>query len=541
MSHRRRLLADQDGFTLVAVTITMMVLGLFAVTTWAAANNALPGITHDSNRKRAYEAAEAGVQWYTFQLEKDTNFWTKCADVPNGVNMQGSRVGWRNVPGSTEQFAIEMMGSTNATTCGNDPTVLLDDGVLTIRVTGRFNGAQRQIVAKFRRSGFIDYIWYTMRETQPPAAYVNAADIQWAHDNCDVTRLLRPTTGLPSTRNLQDRDKLGCSLIQFKDTDVVKGPMHTEDSSFLACGNPTFGNSSSDKIEVAKAPSADGAFTEADGCSGPVHTVGTLVAPSKGLDLPDSNSELANVADYTFSGNTCLTFSGTTLKVSAGQTGWGRNVNGVDSRLQIKCPASATTQTITLQPNTVIWIANSGTCASGYDYYQMYDNPTTCGDVAVSGTYSTNITVGSANDIIINGNLTRGTSDGMMGLVADQFVRVYHPVNPTNRSSSTGCTNNLLSNPAVTQIDAAILATQGSFIADNWDCGSSLGDLKIRGAIAQYWRGTVGTSGNGDTGYDKAYEYDPRLKYREPPEFLDPTTALWNLLLQSEQSPVKSG
>ncbi|HEY4098234.1 MAG TPA: hypothetical protein VGM33_22105 [Baekduia sp.] len=529
MSQRRRLLADQDGFTLVAVTITMMVLGLFAVTAWAAANNALPGVTHDSDRKRAYEAAEAGVQWYQFQLEKDTNYWTACADVPNGVNMQGSRAGWRNVPNSPEQFSIELLGSTSAPTCVADPDdSLLDEGILSIRVTGRFNGKQRQIVAKFRRSGFLNYIYYTKWETLPPAAYGSQSEVDYAKDNCDQKRSLRPSS---------------CSAIQFPGGDTIQGPLHTEDDSLLVCGSPTFGRPNrGDSIEVAAATSKNTAYKQ-NNCTGTPTTNGTLVAPSQSILPPDNNAALSDVATYKYVGNTCLVFRPGYVDVYPNQTRWGQPATTShqtpvwpDYTNQIHCTGNPQTQQ--LHANTVIWVGNDGTCTADYAYLQTYQTASNCGDVAVSGTYSTNVTVGSADDIIVNGNLSNGDSDGIMGLVANQFVRVYHPV---TRSSRGGCSNL----PGVTPVDtieAAILATKGSFLTDNWDCGDPLGTLTVVGAIAQYWRGTVGT-GSGSTastGYLKNYNYDSRLRYREPPEFLDPKTAQWGLLLQSEQSPVKS-
>ena len=138
----RNFVQDQEGFTLIAVTITMMVLSLFVVSAWAAANNGLPGVSKDSDSKRAYEAAEAGVQWYQFQIQRDTNYWTQCADTPNSIYLKGGRpannatTGWRNVPGSNEAFAVELMGTTsNDSTCEGDPgTALLTDGVLTVRI-----------------------------------------------------------------------------------------------------------------------------------------------------------------------------------------------------------------------------------------------------------------------------------------------------------------------------------------------------------------------------------------------------------------------
>jgi Tfp pilus assembly protein PilX len=531
MSPFRRFATDQDGFTLVAVTVSMMVLGLFAVGAWAASNNALPGATRDVDSKRAYEAAEAGIQWYQFQIQKDTNFWTQCADSTNQIYMGGARpatsatTGWRNVPGSQEAFAVELMPNTAGTTdatCQDDPaTALLSDGVLTVRSTGRFNGAVRQIVAKFRRAGFIDYIYYTKRETSPPAAYGNVADTTWAGKNCDKIRSQRPTTNLPSD------NRNGCTEIQFRNTDVISGPFHTEDSSVLVCGTPQFGDTSADKVEITNATSATTWFKQASGCSGTPTPKGTLLAPAKTLDLPKNNLQLANQATITLKGATCLKFDGASLYAYTNQTTWGQGGT-------INCTGTATLYT--LASNTVIWVANNGACPDSYDYLQNYANSSNCGDVAVWGKYGTNVTIGAQDDVIVKDDLTQANDDAMMGLVANQFVRVYHPVSPTNRSSNqSGCSNN--GGAQVNDITAAILATQGSFITDNWDCGASLGDLNVTGAITQYWRGAVGTSGN--TGYTKNYVYDKRLRYREPPNFLDPTTALWSILRQSEQSPVK--
>jgi type II secretory pathway pseudopilin PulG len=519
MIRRHRLIANQDGFTLVAVTISMMVLSLFAVSAWAAANNALPGATKDNDSKRAYEAAEAGVQWYQFQIQRDTNYWTECADPTNGIYLKGGRPatsatsGWRSVPGSNEGFAIELIGTTTSdATCEDNPgSALLDSGVLTVRSTGRFNGKVRQIVAKFRRSGFIDYIYYTKRETANPITYDGAAAQQWARDNCDTTR---------------DKRDGSCQEIQFKTGDVIAGPVHTEDSSFWVCGTPQFGNSSADRVEIVAATSATSWYTQS--CSGTPNTPGTVIAPAKTLDLPKNNLQLASQATYTFSGRTCLQFNDAQLTVYTSPS-WG---NGV-----ITC--TGTSQTVTLGPNTVIWIANNGSCTDTYDHIQNYDNSSSCGDVAVSGKYSTNVTIGAQDDIIVTDDLTHpNNEDAMMGLVANQMVRAYHPVLPANHSSNGGsCSNN--GGSQVNEIDAAILATQGSFIADNWDCGNNLGKMTVKGAITQYWRGTVGTS-NGN-GYIKDYQYDDRLRYREPPNFLDPTTALWSVLRQSEQSPVQTG
>jgi hypothetical protein len=72
---------------------------------------------------------------------------------------------------------------------------------------------------------------------------------------------------------------------------------------------------------------------------------------------------------------------------------------------------------------------------------------------------------------------------------------------------------------------------------DNYYCGASLGTLTVNGAIAQNFRGPVGTSGG--TGYLKSYNFDDRLRYSNPPYFLKPVQAPWGLLRFSEQVPAQ--
>ena len=86
--------------------------------------------------------------------------------------------------------------------------------------------------------------------------------------------------------------------------------------------------------------------------------------------------------------------------------------------------------------------------------------------------------------------------EGVLGLVANNFVRIYHP-EPYNAETKTfECKNGTGSLQDVT-IDAAILAIAHSFIVDNYNCGAKLGTLDVNGAIAQKYRGAVGTGGSG--------------------------------------------
>ena len=78
-------------------------------------------------------------------------------------------------------------------------------------------------------------------------------------------------------------------------------------------------------------------------------------------------------------------------------------------------------------------------------------------------------------------------------------------------------------------IDAAILAITHSIIVDSYNCGKQMGTLTVHGALAQYYRGAVGTGSgsSSSTGYVKSYNYDSRLRYIQPPSFISPVKTAW--------------
>ncbi len=145
------------------------------------------------------------------------------------------------------------------------------------------------------------------------------------------------------------------------------------------------------------------------------------------------------------------------------------------------------------------------------------------------GDYTGQLTIAAENDIVVD-NDVEGSSNGLLGLVANNFVRVYHPLSPSDRSTNWGNCNGT-SNGSGSQknlrIDAAILAINHSFVVDHFNCGSYLQTLTVNGAISQKFRGAVGTTA--PTGYIKNYNYDDRLRYQEPPNFLDPVESAWHI------------
>ncbi len=95
-----------------------------------------------------------------------------------------------------------------------------------------------------------------------------------------------------------------------------------------------------------------------------------------------------------------------------------------------------------------------------------------------------------------------------------------------------------LSNPIV---NAAMLTLTHSFRVQNHGSGATLGTLSIFGSLAQLYRGPVGTfSGNSaQSGYNKDYTYDGRLRYTSPPYFLDPVASAWGVKTWAECKPAE--
>ena len=191
------------------------------------------------------------------------------------------------------------------------------------------------------------------------------------------------------------------------------------------------------------------------------------------------------------------------------------------------------------------------------------DGGVTVGDAIVQGTVNSPMTIGSANNIVIDGNICyadtvsggqlhggcpAAPSTDVLGLVADNYVEINHPVDsggnnvsPARRPSARARSTCDLSNP---YIDAVILALNHSFLVNNYNTGNPLGTINIYGTIDQDWRGPVGTFNGGGiaSGYAKNYQYDPRLVYLSPPYYLNPGTSQWGFAAFTvDAGPVQAG
>jgi hypothetical protein len=517
---------DDRGMALMTVLMSMVILSLFLVVGLAAVvkNTSVSRKTQDVSTATA--AAQAGVDNFLQQLNDNFNFFN---GVVIGAWAPGTGDGWTTIQGtgdSTFQYRYKVIRT--------------DDGLVQVRLEGRSSngdtGAVSQTTAlnaTYQRRGFLSYVYLSDVEVIDPALVgANAACGAYYY-------------GGRSSRT-------DCSNIQWGAGDVVNGPLHSNDA-LQVNGATQF------KGETTTAwPAAQGK----DGLTNSTKTWwGTQTAPlpvnpplyDTVLTLPTSNDKVRAAVSPDvdgdsstppgsgcyYTGATRIILQGTTMKVLSPAT--------VRSDIPARCYNRSTPgveQTVNIPP--VIYVDQATTtCTLGATGYPLVGETYTAGTatatswgkspnyncargtVYIKGTSNVALTVAAKNDVVIAGNLSvadiGSSSTQVMGLIAENYIWVSHPISSGN--------NMLSSSQQVNTINSGILALTRSFVVQNWDAGSPLGTLNVTGAIAQKFRGAVGTSSGGTavTGYLKNYIYDNRLAVLQPPSFLE-SGNVWKLV-----------
>jgi hypothetical protein len=525
----RRRLAAEHGFTMMLALGVLMVTGLLLSAAFVAINGDTHLSQHDLDGKRAYLAARAGVNAYLYELNQNPNFWLTCANDTKGTPANPVQL-----PATSTGVAYSWQPIYNPgySSCSTNPiAALIDPGTGTLRLefvgySGTNPQVQRGIVASFRKDSPLDFLWYTVYEALDSSI--------GGYNDCAVYY-----------RDPAGRDT-GCN-IYWVSADSMKGPMYTKDQYLVSSYSPTFGRNANDKIE-SLAPGTNAGAICAGGSCGSAVIKGTAVPNAPDISPPSDNSALLTDAQ-----NHGVVVPGTST-ISLNSTN--------DTADVWTCPTTSASQNcshqvVDLTVKPIIYVTNAAACSVA-DYspfavsYPATVSPSTTpghyygceGNVYVSGSYDVPVTIAAANDILVSGNITTTedtngpTGGATLGLVANRFVRVMHGVTTRSSANRGGCgtASNNLTLPNPTKIDAAILALQHSFIVDNFDCGNSLGTLTVNGAIAQFFRGAVGTTGG--TGYVKNYTYDDRLAVLLPPFLFDIATSGWHTVRETLCIPV---
>ncbi len=535
----------EDGFALAAVMVSSTVLTLLAVAIVAYGVGSQSISRHDQDWNGSLSAAEAGIDDYLFRLNENGNYWQYSAtNLPTDGNLAFSS--WEYVSGgnTSSQFHYSADTSTMAV-----------DGRIRLTSTGRVNNTRRTVSVTLRRRSFLDYLYFTDYETVDPALYTGtpftAAQAQTYCAKYYYGGFGNQRDEASTSDFTGDDDSNGqyCSDITFISADTINGPMHTNDA-FMVCGTPHFNGATSTAWTGANGqrwrdncPTSHPVFANAGDPR--------LLAP---LTMPPSNSSIkaetaAGKGGCLYTGPTRIILnSNGTMTVKSPFSKQTNNTN---------CPLNGTSGP--LPSNGVIFVQNVPSTTGDPNYTSgcpysvngrahplgmpIANDITTYGcrngDAFIEGTLKGQLTVATDNTIVETWQLQYANGvngSDLLGLVANNFVEIYHPVSCTSGQTSS-C--NLNANfPGETArnatfndpyLYAAALSVNHSIRVQNWAIGSPLGGFHVRGVLAQRYRGPVGTNSSGviTSGYTKDYVYDQRLHYLAPPKFLDPVASQW--------------
>ncbi len=299
--------------------------------------------------------------------------------------------------------------------------------------------------------------------------------------------------------------------------------------------------------------------------------------------MPPSNAAIKVKADATLGGAGCLFTGPTSITLNAAGTMTVASPYTKSGAAPNNCAGGTKAAPVTqaLPANGVIYVQNvpadpadpnytagcktstqlngSSTVQHPLGYPQRWDITQygcTDGDVFLKGALKGRLTIAADNNIDIIGNITYNGGTGgsdLLGLVANNYVEIYHPVGDCGSSSCQngsrvnnyynlddfpGGYSGAFLNP---NIQAAILSVNHSFRVQNYQYGddNTLGTINVYGAIAQEYRGIVGTTNT--SGYLKNYNYDQRMKYQSPPFFLNPIDSAWQIVTWVECKGTSNG
>jgi hypothetical protein len=573
---------NDDGMALAMVIGLGAVMLLLVTTAMTFSVSGLVRAKNDQDWNAAISAAYAGVGDYQSKLANDYTY-VQYGD-PNAAFSKlkpGTLVELPPAAHSNPAFGSGAAG-TWATVAGSggkasyryevDNSDYSKNGVLRLRSTGRVGAETRTIVADVKQQGFIDYLYFTDYEMLDPEINSTGCTVEhaWA---------------LPSAR------PASC-VIQFASGDVIDGPLHSNDTMVM-CGGSTFKGLVTSSNPTATSATRY-AKTNCASTASPNFLVAGSPAYGKTIGMPATNAKMIQETrtdipkvvqrpGCLYTGPTSIVFHADgTMTVRSpwtratrivGDPASGSTTNTIcgtpgspvkDEAGNANTLAGAAGQTIDVLDHNLVYVqAVPRTSSSDPNYWASTQYPnlraaTMCagaagsigpgnglgypradekapavtasgesygcdvGDVFVSGTVHAAMTVAASRYVYVTGDITRADpANDVLGLVGTGAVWVWNPVNSV---SST-----LLPDTSRT-IEAAVLSVAHSFQVQNYTVGSFRGELKVTGAIAQKFRGTVGTSGGASrTGYAKKYTYDQRLRAIAPPKFLSPVATTYGV------------
>ncbi|MBX3067845.1 MAG: hypothetical protein KF867_08275 [Cryobacterium sp.] len=545
---KSRLGNSEHGYVLVVVIGIGMVLMILATVLATSAISGTMKARQDQAWNSALSAAYAGIDEYQSRLSNDS-FYMQYGNPSANFSTGSSLI----LPTGTQENPAFGIGTTGtwATVAGSggkakfryevNTTEYLETGIIRVRATGLVNGVTRSLVADLRQTGFIDFLYFTDYEIQDP-------EISGESSSCVKYEWAGRSTS--------------CTKIQFGKNDVVNGPLHSNDTLYICeatfNGAVTTSNSS---------PSGGRLYDIPSGCGTASFSSGIAYSPTVGMPSTNAKMKRETRSDLTANGVPspgCLYTGPTSVVLNSNGTmtvksPWTKKTQiAGDPATSGTTPAmcgsiadlkSSSGATITVPDKNMVYIQNVPTVSSDPNYWGTYESgrPSCAyrgnslgypisnesastsaygcrnGDLFIRGTTHGKVTFAAENYVYVTGDITySNSSTDVLGLVGNNAVWVWNPMDRYGDKLLSGSDR---------EIDAAIISVAHTFQVQNYEYTGKRGTLTVKGAIAQKFRGPVGTSSGGVivNGYVKDYNYDPRFKYTAPPKFLNPDTTTYGV------------
>ena len=361
-----------------------------------------------------------------------------------------------------------------------------------------------------------------------------------------------------------------CYDVYFASSDIQNGPFHSNDAVMLQ-GAPTFASpiTESSWLSPSNVKSGDPVNYRQAGGGGAPNSAGYGLKYAPVLAFPPTNSAIADQTDPMLGGTGCLYTGPTRIILNAAGTmtvtsPYSKSTNtGCSSSLPMTSP-----QTVAIPANGVVYVQSIPASSGDPNYSNIAscpaqelgaypapgDNVTKydchAGDVFLEGTLKGQLTIAAGNDIIATDNiryLNGVAGNDILGLVANNYVTILHPVRCDSGQSGPSCQNLPVKNGQPLrgiEIDAALLSVNHAFTLQNFNLGARLSTpgnpntyRHVVGAVINDYSAIDGTDygGGAVTGMNDQFDYDSRLLTQPPPAFLQPTYAPWDVTGFSEE------
>jgi hypothetical protein len=382
----------------VVIGLGLAMLMLVAVGMSSAASGTIK-TNNDEDIKGAISAAYAGVQEYQSRLALDstyykfgnptapfslssasgltlptgTNYNPAFDATPSGATPPGK---WAEIPNPDSTDPNTHTGSFFRYEVDNSDYAA--KGVIRLLATGKVGNVTESVVASLKQTGFLDFLYFTDYETTDPIFYPPGFTT-----NCAVY--------------LRDgRDTNNCTVIQFGPSDVLGGPVHSNDT-LIICGSTFTGTVTTSNTTTP--------LYQDNGCGAPVFKNADGVTPNPTgavayeapTVIPPTNSNMKSET-YTDIPSTvpnpgCLYTGPTTITFLAGgqmnvvspytkftETNTAGTVGASSSALDLKCGSisalnSTAGATIPVLDLNLIYVQNVPTLSTDKNYWAAGATP----------------------------------------------------------------------------------------------------------------------------------------------------------------------